>query len=408
MSEPETDEEWVSALVQGRKGLHQLPATISLKHAATLRRQAMALRYGVNLQACGEYTLDEAGAHCENMIGATQVPLGVAGPLILRGKYGDEAPRYIPLATTEGALIASVSRGCQALSAVGGVTVHVEDPGITRAPVLRTRGIEHSQQTVSWIDAHREEIRQLCEQGSRFLKLQEILPGMVGSSLYLRFRFTCGDAMGMNMATLACERVIHQLIEPATGAICISISGNVCTDKKSAAINFIHGRGKRIFAEAEIDKETLLSTLKTQADALCEVQYRKNLLGSAMARSSGFNAHHANIIAAFYLACGQDIAQVAESADGITCVEDRGNGAIYASIMLPDTPLATVGGGTSLATQREALALMGIIPGERPTGEDTMRLAEMLGGAVLAGELSLLSAQASHHLGRAHQQLGRS
>lgn len=407
MNYPKTDEEWVEALADNRVGLHRLPADMPLKRAVTLRRKALEHRCGISLQATGEYTLDESRAHCENMIGATQVPLGVVGPLVLKGEYSDPEPVYVPLATSEGALLASVARGCRALVASGGVTVRVEDIGITRAPVLKTRGIVHSQQVLTWVNTHYELIRESCESGSRFLRLQEILPCVVGSTIYLRFRFHCGDAMGMNMATIACDRVIRQLIEPSTGAVCISVSGNLCTDKKSAAINTLHGRGKRIFAEAHISQETLGAVLKTRAELMCEVQYRKNMLGSAMAGAVGFNAHHANMLAAFYLACGQDIAQVAESAAGITCIEPGEKGSLYASIMLPDTPLATVGGGTSLSTQREALALMGIIPGQRAPGHDALRLAEILGAVVLAGELSVLAAQAVHHLASAHQQLGR-
>ncbi|MBN3264173.1 hydroxymethylglutaryl-CoA reductase [Pectobacterium brasiliense] len=378
-----------------------------LKRAVSLRRKALERLCGVSLQASGNYTLDESKSHCENMFGATQVPLGVAGPLFIQGEYCKENPVYIPLATTEGALIASIARGCRALNASGGVTVRVEDIGITRAPVLKTRGIVHSQQVLSWVNANLDIIREYCESGSRFLRLQEIMPYVVGCTVYLRFRFTCGDAMGMNMATIACDRAIRQLIEPATDAVCVSISGNMCADKKSAAVNILHGRGKRIFAEAEISQQTLETVLKTTAESMHEVQYRKNMLGSAIAGSTGFNAHHANMLAAFYLACGQDIAQVAESAVGITCIEPREKGTIYASIMLPDTPLATVGGGTSLSTQREVLALMGITPGQKDPGYDSLRLAEILGGVVLAGELSVIAAQSVHHLASAHQRLGR-
>ena len=407
MDNPNTDEEWIAALAENRVGFHRLPADMPLKRAIALRRQALERRHGISLKISGEYSLDESKAYCENMIGATQVPLGVVGPLVLQGEYCTPEPVYVPLATSEGALIASIARGCRALLASGGATVRVEDRGITRAPVLKTRGIVHSQQVLTWVNKHYDLIRESCESESRFLRLQEILPWMVGSTVYLRFRFSSGDAMGMNMATIACDRIMRQLIEPATGAVCISVSGNLCTDKKSAAMNLLHGRGKRIYAEAEISQQTLKRVLKTSAGSLCEVQYRKNLLGSAMAGASGFNAHHANMLAAFYLACGQDIAQVAESAVGITCIEPREKGAVYASIMLPDTPLATVGGGTTLSTQREALALMGIVPGQRPPGHDTLRLAEILGGVVLAGELSVMAAQAVHHLASAHQQLGR-
>ncbi|MNO94036.1 Hydroxymethylglutaryl-coenzyme A reductase [compost metagenome] len=314
---------------------------------------------------------------------------------------------YAPLATTEGALIASIARGCSTLRAAGGAIVRVEDIGITRAPVFRTSGIKQTMEFLDWISANFQLIKQACEADSRYLKLLDITRAAVGTTVYLRFRFSCGDAMGMNMATLACDRAITGLIVPATGVQCLSISGNYCVDKKPAAINFLNGRGKRIFAEVYLTADILSKTLKTHAQAMCEVQYRKNLLGSIMAGASGFNAHHANVLCAFFIATGQDVAHVAESSMGITCIEARENGGIYASISLPDTPLATVGGGTSLSTQREALALMGIHPGNKAPGVDTLRLAEILGALVLAGELSIMAAQAAHHLAQAHQRLGR-
>ncbi|MHC8304431.1 hydroxymethylglutaryl-CoA reductase [Pseudomonas sp. PB3P13] len=399
---------WIEALAKGEIGLHQLPPDLPRKEASLVRRKALQTITGTSLGAIGDYTFDERHAMCENFIGATQVPLGVAGPVLVNGQaITAKEPVYAPLATTEGALIASVSRGCRALRAAGGAVVRVEDVGITRAPVFRSSGIIQTQSFVAWVQTHYDDIKQLCEQDSRYLQLQDISPATVGCTIYLRFRFKSADAMGMNMASIACERAIVQLITPATGVRCISISGNYCTDKKPAMVNFINGRGKRICAEAYLSADIVRDILKTDMASLCEVQYRKNLLGSAMAGAIGCNAHHANIVAAFFIATGQDVAQVAESAVGITCIEAQERGGIYASVLLPDTPLGVVGGGTGLCTQREALALMGIVPGHKAPGVDTLRLAEILGALVLAGELSIMAAQASHHLVRAHQQLGR-
>jgi len=211
----------------------------------------------------------------------------------------------------------------------------------------------------------------------------------------------------MNMATIACDRVVRELIEPGSGVECVALSGNYCVDKKPAAINFQEGRGKRVFAEVVLPKEVLAETLKTNAQALLEVQYRKNLLGSIAAGSAGFNAHFANVLAAFFIASGQDLAHVVEGSMGVTCVEAREDGAVYASIYLPAVPVGAVGGGTALDTQAEALALMGVeIDPERP-GWAAQRLAEILGATVLAGELSLLAAFTSDDLARAHERLGR-
>ncbi|PRA29195.1 hydroxymethylglutaryl-CoA reductase [Pseudomonas poae] len=408
MVPPPSTEDWVDALTQGKRHLHQLPSDLSPTQAATIRRQALEKMTNTSLSCIGNFSFDPRPANCENLIGAIQVPVGVAGPLLVRGQYiTPQEPVFVPLATTEGALVASISRGCRALNAAGGAVVRVRDQGISRAPVFRTSGIEQTETFLAWINEHFEDIVEHCEQGSRYLKLLDIRPAVVGTTIYLRFRFHTADAMGMNMATLACQHAIEQLIVPATGVPCVSISGNYCTDKKPSLINFLLGRGKHIHAEAHLSADILRDVLKTSAAALVEVQYRKNLLGSIMAGALGFNAHHANMLAALFIATGQDLGQVAESGVGVTCLEARDHGALYASILLPDTPLGTIGGGTRLSTQREALALLGIVAGRRTPGHDCLRLAEILGAVVLAGELSIMAAQADHSLAAAHQRLGR-
>jgi hydroxymethylglutaryl-CoA reductase (NADPH) len=187
----------------------------------------------------------------------------------------------------------------------------------------------------------------------------------------------------------------------------VALSGNFCVDKKPSAVNFLEGRGKRVHAEVVLDGRILAECLKTSAAELVEVQYRKNLLGSIAAGSMGFNAHFANVLAAFFIATGQDIAQVAEGSMGVTCIEPRGADGVIASVFMPDLPLGAVGGGTALDTQREALALLGIkLPSAQP-GSAALRLAEILGAIVLAGELSLLAAFTSGDLAKAHELLAR-
>jgi hydroxymethylglutaryl-CoA reductase (NADPH) len=278
---------------------------------------------------------------------------------------------------------------------------------MTRAPVFRTSGIVQTQAFLRWIQEHHEDVRRVTEGTSRYLKLIEVRPFAFGSTVFLRFRFDSGDAMGMNMATIACDRVVTDLIEPATGVACIGLSGNYCVDKKPAAINFQEGRGKRIYAEILLEAPVLHHNLKTNARDLVEVQYRKNLLGSIAAGSLGFNAHYANVLAAFFIATGQDAAHVVEGSLGVTCIEPRGNDGVFASIFMPDVPLGTIGGGTALDTQREALAVLGVSPDPLRRGEATLRLAEILGAIVLAGELSLMAAFTSQDLARAHEKLGR-
>ncbi|MEM6796217.1 MAG: hydroxymethylglutaryl-CoA reductase (NADPH) [Acidobacteriota bacterium] len=404
-------ESLVEELVSGKLKFHQLPAELSGREKAELRRRAVERQTGSNLDNMGQYSFDADRAstqNCENMIGAAQIPIGVIGPVRVRGQYVHDEELLVPLATTEGALIASTNRGCRALREAGGAVVRVENVGITRAPVFRTSGIVQTTEFLEWIQDHEAEIRTRIEGGSRFLKLFDIRSQAMGTTVFLRFRFDSGDAMGMNMATIACDRVIQEFIEPATGVECVSLSGNYCVDKKPSQVNFQEGRGKRVFAEVNLDKHVLEKVLKTNARALVEVQYRKNLLGSIAAGSLGYNAHYANILAAFFLATGQDPAQVGEAAVGVTCIEQRGPEGVVASVYLPDCPLAAIGGGTGLATQSEALEIIGVKVDEERPGHAVMRLAEILGAAVLAGELSLLSALTSKDLARAHERLGRS
>jgi hydroxymethylglutaryl-CoA reductase (NADPH) len=397
------------ALVDGRMRFHELPPEIPAAEATSIRREAVARITGTPLPAIAHFSFDAGTAakrHCENMIGVAQVPMGVVGPLTIHGDFID-GEVLIPMATTEGALLASINRGCAAIRLAGGATVHVDDVGMTRAPVFRARSQREARALLAWITEHEGEIQEVAEGTSRFLKMTGLRPYVFGTTIFLRFRFTTGDAMGMNMATIACDRVVRDLIEPKTGIPCVALSGNYCVDKKAASVNFSEGRGKRVHAEVVLDAAILRDVLKTDSRALVEVQYRKNLLGSIAAGAMGYNAHYANVLSALFIATGQDPAHVVGGSTGVTCIEPRENGAVYASIFLPDLPLGAVGGGTSLGTQAEALRILGVVPDPERPGHAAMRLAEIVGGAVLAGELSLMAAFTSSDLARAHQRLGR-
>jgi hydroxymethylglutaryl-CoA reductase (NADPH) len=409
-SAPLTREELVSSLARGERRFHEIPKDLSAEEAAEIRRQALEEMTRTPLSNIGHHSLDVQRAshrNCENFIGVAQIPMGVVGPLRVRGKYVDDEEVYVPLATTEAALVASTNRGCAAVREAGGVVVRVEDVGMTRAPVFRTSGIVQTQQFLQWINDHEDELKRLTESTSRYLKLLEVRPYAFGTTVFLRFRFDTGDAMGMNMATIACDRAVNELIEPGTGVPCIGLSGNYCVDKKPASINFHEGRGKRIYAEILLEAPILHHYLKTNARSLVEVQYRKNLLGSIAAGSLGFNAHYANVLSAVFIATGQDPAHVVEGSMGITCIEPRGPESVFASIFMPDVPLGAIGGGTALDTQREALAVLGVSPDPERRGDAVMRLAEIVGAVVLAGELSLMAAFTSNDLARAHEKLGR-
>ncbi len=402
-------EDMIRSLVDGRRRFHEITGDYRATEAAAIRREALERICGVELQAIGHHSFDATRAakqNCENMIGVAQIPMGIVGPLSVRGEHID-GDVWVPMATTEGALLASINRGCAAIRAAGGASTHVDDVGMTRAPVFRTRSHRETRAFLSWVRDHEDDIREVASGTSRFLELTEVRPYTFGTSIFLRFRFTTGDAMGMNMATIACDRIVRELIEPQTGVRCVALSGNYCVDKKAASVNFNEGRGKRIHAEVVIDAGILRETLKTDAASLAEVQYRKNLLGSIAAGSMGYNAHFANVLSAIFLATGQDPAHVVGGSTGVTCIEARADGSAYASIFIPDAPLGAIGGGTSLNTQSEALRILGVVPDPERPGHAAMRLAEIVGAAVLAGELSLMAAFTTSDLARAHERLGR-
>ena len=365
------------------------------------RRAAAEAFTGATLEeiARGGMDPETASKNIENMIGTTQIPLGYAGPDDIHGGYA-QGRFLIPLATTEGALIASISRGMSVINDGGGVSVAVFQDAMTRAPVFRVEGVEHAMRVMHWVDTHREEIDNAVSTTTSHGKLIRIEMFPSGRSLSMRFSFQTGDAMGMNMATIASEAVCR-LVESETGATLVSVSGNMCSDKKPAAINMIEGRGKTVVAEARIPREVVEGRLHTTSEAIVETNYRKNLVGSSMAGTLGANAHAANMVAALYIATGQDPAQVVGGSMAVTTCEDI-DGDLYIAVRMPAVEVGTVGGGTRLPCQREALSMIGCV------GEGkAKKLAEIVATTVLAGELSTLAAQAAGQLGAAHARLGR-
>jgi hydroxymethylglutaryl-CoA reductase (NADPH) len=233
-----------------------------------------------------------------------------------------------------------------------------------------------------------------------------VTPYVVGNNVYLRFQYDTKDAMGMNMVTIA-TKAACEVVEDETAASLVALSGNLCTDKKPAAINAVEGRGRSVTADVVVPSEVVVDTLDTTPEAIAEINTRKNLLGSAKAGALGFNAHVANPVAAMFLATGQDEAQVVEGANAITTAEETDDGDLYMSVSLASLEVGTVGGGTKLPTQSEALDILGVGGGGDPAGSNADALAEAIAVGALAGELSLLAALGSRHLSSAHESLGR-
>jgi len=386
------------------------------------RRQAVEKELGVSLQNVGTYSLDEAVAssrNCENMIGVAQIPLGIAGPLKIKTCHASPVTchdYYIPLATTEGALVASVNRGCKAITESGGATVDSYRVGATRGPVFRVSGLHENNQLNTFLEEHFEDIKRVAGATSHHLILKRFTTRGVGKHRYVRFVFDTQDAMGLNMATIATDAIVAYIKEK-TGISCLALSGNYCVDKKPSWLNIVEGRGVKVWAEATLPANVLRKTLKTTARKAYDVWVAKCMIGSAMAGSMGFNAHFANVIAAIFVATGQDVAHVAEGNLGITTAEvvqdqisnikdqKEQNENLYVSIYLPDLMVGTVGGGTGLATQKEALSVLGVAGGNN--GKNAQKFAEIVGATVLAGEISLLASLEEGSLARAHMKLAR-
>ena len=405
--ETEEEKRMYTRLKDGSLKLYELEKDLPPLDAIRVRRGFIEQETGTSLENLGIFSIDierVVKRNCENMIGTVQVPVGVAGPLLVQGEYA-QGSYYLPLATTEGALVASVNRGCSAITQAGGAQVRILYDGMTRAPVFAAESVGHAKQVADWVGEHYDELRLAAESTTSHGKLTDIVTFITGTSVFTRLEFDTKDAMGMNMVTIASAKVA-ELVSQGTGARLVALSGNMCTDKKPASINGIMGRGRSVVAGVTLSHELISRIFKTDASSLFEVNYRKNLVGSARAGSMGFNAQAANVVAAMFIACGQDAAHSIDGSTCITTVDLTGSG-VYVAVTLPSLPVGTVGGGTGVDTQQECLRILGVAGSGTPAGTNAKKLAEIIGAGVLAGELSLLGALAAQHLARAHKQLGR-
>lgn len=397
-------EEIIQKLFNGEMKLYQIDKfTKDATEALDIRREFIAQKTNTDLSYIGSYNIDMNTAmkkNIENPIGTVQIPLGVIGPLKINGESCTKE-YYVPLATSEGALLASINRGASTITASGGCNARVISDKMTRAPVIKVENSVEAIKVKTWFEDNFSKIKEVAESTTSHGKLIKIDPILiVGAYVYPRFVYSTGDSMGMNMVTIATDKVL-KLLSEETNAKHIALSGNACVDKKPSHMNLIEGRGKTVVADILIPEEIVEKKLKTTAESIVEVNIAKNLLGSAVSGTMAFNAQYANMVAAIFLATGQDLAHVVEGSLGITHAENR-NGDLYFSVNMPDLPLATVGGGTRLETANEGLKILGL------NGSGSVRdFAEVVVSTVMAGELSLIGALAAGHLARAHEQLGR-
>lgn len=370
--------------------------------AAARRRELVRERTGAALEHVGSFSFDPSrvAGNIEGFSGVAQIPLGFAGPLRVRGEHAD-GEFYVPLATTEGTLVASYNRGMRLTREAGGITASVVDDAMQRAPVFHFADARRARDFGEWVSEHFDEIKARAEATTRIGKLRDVEQYAVSRFRYLRFNFTTGDAAGQNMVGRATEAACQWIAATYDGIDRWTLSGNFDTDKKHSQLNTLHTRGKRVIAECVIPDELLRRRLNTSAHDLVTQRQVSNL-GALLAGANNNGAHSANAIAAVFLATGQDEANVAESSAAIVHAELTPEGDYYYSITLPSLIVATHGGGTGLATQRECLEVLGCV------GRGKVRkLAEIIGATVLCGELSLGAAILSGEWVASHERLGR-
>lgn len=369
---------------------------------AALRRAFLREQTGKELYHAGQYSFDPAllPGNIEHFIGVAQVPVGIAGPLRINGEYA-QGEFYIPMATTEGTLVASYNRGMKLLQAAGGVTTTVTDDAMQRAPVFLFPSAREAQEFGTWVEHNFDEIKKQAETTTRIGNLRDIEQYQASRLKFLRFNYTTGDAAGQNMVGKATKAACDWINATYPGIQHYFLESNFATDKKASVINMLHTRGKRVTAEAVIPARLLRDFMHVDAKMLYRIR-QINFIGSFLSGVNNNGAHSPNGIAALFIATGQDVANVSESSAAVTYAELTPEGDYYYSITIPSLIVATYGGGTGLATQREFLELLGCY------GQGGVKkFAEIVAATVLCGELSLGSAVVSEDWVSSHDKFGR-
>lgn len=368
------------------------------------RQKFLEKQTGKKLEHISQYSFDPhiTAGNCEHFIGVAQVPMGIAGPLMVNGEHA-KGDFLIPMATSEGTLVASYNRGMKVLNLSGGVTCTIQDDAMQRAPVFVFENARGARDFVQWVLEHHDEIAAEAEATTRVGKLKYIDSFLASKMAYLRFNFSTGDAAGQNMVSKATFAACGWILEKykVHKVMHFYLEANLATDKKASQINTMRTRGKRVTAECTISKEILGEIMRVTPEQLA-YHYQVVNVGTLLSGANNNGLHSANGITAMFIATGQDVANVAESSTGILYVELTPDGDLYASITLPSLIVATYGGGTSLATQKEALELLDCY------GKGKVRkFTEIIAGVVLAGELSLAAAISSSDWISSHEQYGR-
>ncbi len=370
--------------------------------AARTRRDFLTERTGAALDHVGGHSFDPAilPGNVENFIGVAQVPIGIAGPLLVDGEHA-KGEFYVPLATAEGTLVASYNRGMKLLREAGGVKTTVMDDAMQRAPSFLFESARESRAFGEWLTEHFGEIKEAAEATTSTGRLRDIEQYSAGRILFTRFNYTTGDAAGQNLSGKATAAACVWILANYPDVEQFFLESNFATDKKSSQVNMLRTRGKRVVAEAVIPNDLVKRIMRSDTGLMFKARQVSNL-GGFMSGVNNNGAHSANGITAMFIATGQDVANVAESSAAFVYTELRDNGDYYYSVTIPSLIVATYGGGTGLATQRECLELLGC------SGEGKVRkLAEIVAATVLCGELSLGSAIVAEEWVAAHDLYGR-
>jgi hydroxymethylglutaryl-CoA reductase (NADPH) len=382
-----------------------------LPRSPKITPESVARRWDAILapSACREELLDQRTAqqmeryerNIENFIGTVKVPIGVVGPLRVNGLFA-QGDYFLPLATTEAALVASYHRGSRVITEAGGCAALLLNEGVSRSPGFAFGNLREAGAFVLWAVNEQERFKEVAEATTRYGKLIDMRITVEGNHVYLIFDYQTGDAAGQNMVTIATAAICRHIeanspVKPRYSVVEANMSG----DKKASAQSFMSVRGKKLTAEVTVAAAQIEKVLHTTPERMANY-WRMSSMGGVLSGTIGIQGHYANGLAALYLACGQDVACISESAVGVTRFEVTDEGSLYASVTLPNLIVGTVGGGTGLPSQRACLDILGLGGNGK-----AQAFAEVCAGLALAGELSIAGALCAGHFARAHQRLAR-
>ena len=367
------------------------------------KRQGFARSFsGVDFEHVSKFSFDPevTNGNIESFVGVAQVPIGLAGPIKVNGEHA-QGEFLVPLATTEGTLVASYNRGIKVINLSGGVTCTVSDDRMQRAPVFVFSSAREARGFRDWVLQNMDEIARAAEATSSVAKLLDIDIFLASRFAYLRFNYSTGDAAGQNMVGRATFAACSWMLDNVDNVERFYLESNLATDKKHSQINIMRTRGKRVIAEAVVSRDVLVQHMRVEPESL---QYHAQIsnVGSFLSGANNNGAHSPNGITAMFIATGQDVANVAESSAGILYTELTPERDLYMSLTIPSLIVATFGGGTGLPTQQECLELMGCVGRGK-----VKKLAEIIAGVALAGEISLGSAISSLDWVSSHEKYGR-